>query len=189
MLTELSIKKQPLPDKRRELPDSKITGLYLVPKQIFDRRELGLGYMSRVIKRSAAKAVKSGPSRESQRASPLPRFIGSSPSRLRSLLRGPQWVHEIKRLSHGRAHLPWPGATSLSDGARLDRQISKLHRGAREPERVKALISTANSTRRRRRIAEPREHPGCDRQRARARLVYNARNVCACVGGPITDVS
>ena len=30
MLTDLSIKKQPLPEKRRELPDGKITGLYLV---------------------------------------------------------------------------------------------------------------------------------------------------------------
>jgi integrase len=30
VLTDLSIKKQPLPEKRRELPDGKITGLYLV---------------------------------------------------------------------------------------------------------------------------------------------------------------
>jgi integrase len=30
MLTDLSIKKQPLPEKRREIPDGKITGLYLV---------------------------------------------------------------------------------------------------------------------------------------------------------------
>ena len=30
MLTDLSIKKQPLPEKRRELADGKITGLYLV---------------------------------------------------------------------------------------------------------------------------------------------------------------
>lgn len=30
MLTDLSIKKQPLPEKRREMPDGKITGLYLV---------------------------------------------------------------------------------------------------------------------------------------------------------------
>ena len=30
MLTDLSIKKQPLPEKRRELPDGKITGLYLI---------------------------------------------------------------------------------------------------------------------------------------------------------------
>jgi integrase len=30
MLTDLSIKKQPLPEKRREIPDGKISGLYLV---------------------------------------------------------------------------------------------------------------------------------------------------------------
>jgi integrase len=30
VLTDLSIKKQPLPEKRREIPDGKITGLYLV---------------------------------------------------------------------------------------------------------------------------------------------------------------
>ena len=30
MLTDLSIKKQRLPEKRREIPDGKITGLYLV---------------------------------------------------------------------------------------------------------------------------------------------------------------
>ena len=30
MLTDLSIKKQPLPERRREVPDGKITGLYLV---------------------------------------------------------------------------------------------------------------------------------------------------------------
>jgi integrase len=30
MLTDLSIKKQPLPERRREIPDGKITGLYLV---------------------------------------------------------------------------------------------------------------------------------------------------------------
>jgi len=50
--------------------------------------------MSRVVKRSASQAVKSGPSRKGV---PLPQFI---PPQLSKLVEkppsGPQWLHEIK---------------------------------------------------------------------------------------------
>src|ERR1700722_3547381 len=55
--------------------------------------------MSRVVKRSATRAVKSGPSRggRSRSDSPLPRFI--PPQLCQSVEKppsGPQWLHEIK---------------------------------------------------------------------------------------------
>jgi DNA ligase D-like protein (predicted ligase) len=70
--------------------------------------------MSRVVKRSASQAVKTGPSRRSQPNSPLPPFV---PPQLSKLVEtppaGPQWVHEIKldgyrmaaRLDNGRVQL------------------------------------------------------------------------------------
>jgi bifunctional non-homologous end joining protein LigD len=67
--------------------------------------------MSRIVKRSASQAVRSGPSR---RGVPLPRFV---PPQLSQLVEkppsGPQWLHEIKldgyrmaaRIGNGRAQL------------------------------------------------------------------------------------
>jgi hypothetical protein len=55
--------------------------------------------MSRVVKRSAMRAVKSDPSRQgrSQSASPLPRFIPPQLSQpVEKPPSGPQWLHEIK---------------------------------------------------------------------------------------------
>jgi hypothetical protein len=86
---------------------------------------------SRVVKRSAAPAVKTDPSR---RGVSLPTFV---PPQLSQPVQkppwGPQWLHEIKldgfrvaaRLDHGRA-------TPDSDWARLDKQILKRHRSARD---------------------------------------------------------
>jgi bifunctional non-homologous end joining protein LigD len=70
--------------------------------------------MSRVVKRSNSQAVKSGPSRRSQSALPLPRFIPPQLSQpVEKPPSGPQWLHEIKldgfrmaaRIDHGRAQL------------------------------------------------------------------------------------
>src|SRR6476661_10980189 len=72
--------------------------------------------MSRVVKRSATRAVKSGPSRggRSQSDSPLPRFIPPQLSQpVEKPPSGPQWLHEIEldgfrmaaRIDHGRAQL------------------------------------------------------------------------------------
>ena len=67
--------------------------------------------MSRVVKGSASRAVKSGPSR---RGSPLPRFIPPQLSQpVEKPPSGPRWLHEIKldgfrmaaRIDHGRAQL------------------------------------------------------------------------------------
>ena len=67
--------------------------------------------MSRVVKRSASQAVKSGPSRE---ACPLPRFVPPQFSQpVEKPPSGPQWLHEIKldgyrmaaRIDDGRAQL------------------------------------------------------------------------------------
>src|SRR6201993_4459576 len=70
--------------------------------------------MSRVVKRSASEAVKTGPSRHSRPNSPLPLFV---PPQLSQLVEkppsGPQWVHEIKldgfrmaaRIDNGRVQL------------------------------------------------------------------------------------
>ena len=72
---------------------------------------LALSSMSRVVKRSASPAVKSGPSR---RGSPLPRFIPPQLSQpVEKPPSGPRWLHEIKldgfrmaaRIDHGRAQL------------------------------------------------------------------------------------
>jgi DNA ligase D-like protein (predicted ligase) len=54
--------------------------------------------MVRVVKRSAAEAIKSGPSRRRQdAASPLPRWIPPQLCRLVEIApSGPQWLHEIK---------------------------------------------------------------------------------------------
>jgi bifunctional non-homologous end joining protein LigD len=72
--------------------------------------------MSRVAKRSASQALKSGLSHRGQKPSdsPLPRFI--SPQLSQPVAKppsGPQWLHEIKldgfrmaaRIGHGRAQL------------------------------------------------------------------------------------
>jgi bifunctional non-homologous end joining protein LigD len=72
--------------------------------------------MSRVVKRSASRAVKSGPSRRGRRRSesPLPGFIPPQLSQpVEKPPSGPQWIHEIKldgfriaaRIDHGRAQL------------------------------------------------------------------------------------
>ena len=67
--------------------------------------------MSRVVKRSASQAVKSGPSR---RGAPLPHFIPPQLSQpVEKPPSGPQWVHEIKldgyrmaaRIDNGRVQL------------------------------------------------------------------------------------
>ena len=84
--------------------------------------------MSRVVKRSASQAVKSGPSR---RGVPLPRFV---PPQLSQLVEkppsGPQWLHEIKldgyrmaaRFGQGRVQLltrtGWTGATNIQAPSR-----------------------------------------------------------------------
>jgi bifunctional non-homologous end joining protein LigD len=68
----------------------------------------------RVAKRSASRAVKSGPSRGGQKGSPLPAFIAPQLSQqVEKPASGPQWLHEIKldgyrtgaRIDNGRAHL------------------------------------------------------------------------------------
>ena len=95
--------------------------------------------MSHDFERSASQAVKSGSSRrgKSRRNSPLPTFIGPQLSQpVEKPPSGPQWLHEIKldgyrmaaRIDNGRVQL------LTSDRPRLDRQISKRHRSAREPE-------------------------------------------------------
>jgi ATP-dependent DNA ligase len=70
--------------------------------------------MSRIIKRSASQAVKTGPSRRSQPNSPLPQFVPPQLSKLVAVPpSGPQWLHEIKldgyrmgaRIDNGRVHL------------------------------------------------------------------------------------
>jgi ATP-dependent DNA ligase len=72
--------------------------------------------MSRLVKRSASEAVKSGPSRGgmSRRDSPLPRFIPPQLSQpVEKAPSGPQWLHEIKldgfrmaaRIDDGRVQL------------------------------------------------------------------------------------
>ena len=110
--------------------------------------------MSRVVKRSALRP--SSPVRRAG-ASPLrASFLPSFPSRSRSLRLGLNGCHEIKlngfrmpaRIDHGRAQF------LTSNRARLDRQISKRHRGAREPEREDCLSRRRTLRRRRRRIAE-----------------------------------
>jgi bifunctional non-homologous end joining protein LigD len=67
--------------------------------------------MSRVVKRSASQAVKSGRSR---RDAPLPEFVSPQLSRpVETPPSGPQWVHEIKldgyrmaaRIENGQAQL------------------------------------------------------------------------------------
>ena len=91
--------------------------------------------MSRLAKRLASQAVKSGPSR---RGVPLPRFVRPQLSRpVDNPPSGPQWLHEIKldgyrmaaRIDDGRGQL------LISNRARLDRQISERHRSARKSER------------------------------------------------------
>jgi bifunctional non-homologous end joining protein LigD len=53
--------------------------------------------MSRIVKRSTLQAAKSGPSRRSQSASPLPCFILPQLSQpVEKPPSGPQWLHEIK---------------------------------------------------------------------------------------------
>jgi DNA ligase D-like protein (predicted ligase) len=70
--------------------------------------------MPRVVKRSASGAVKSGPPRRGEGASPLPAFIPPQLSQpVEKPPAGPQWVHEIKldgfrmaaRIDQGRARL------------------------------------------------------------------------------------
>jgi ATP-dependent DNA ligase len=72
--------------------------------------------MSRIVKRSASQAVKSGPSRRGRSRSdaPLPRFIPPQLSQpVDKAPAGPQWLHEIKldgfrmaaRIDNGRAQL------------------------------------------------------------------------------------
>jgi bifunctional non-homologous end joining protein LigD len=76
--------------------------------------------MSRVVKRSASQAVKSGRSR---RDSTLPRFISPQLSKpVEKPPSGPQWLHEIKldgyrmaaRIDNGHVQLlTGPGSTGL----------------------------------------------------------------------------
>ena len=96
--------------------------------------------MSRVVKRSASRAVK--PSR-SRRDAPLPQFVPPQLSRpVEEPPSGPQWLHEIKldgyrmaaRIDNGRVQL------LTSDRARLDRQIPKRHRSSGEPEHQDRLF-------------------------------------------------
>jgi bifunctional non-homologous end joining protein LigD len=70
--------------------------------------------MSRIVKRSASQAIKFGPLRGGQKASPLPHFISPQLSQpVEKPPSGPQWLHEIKldgfrmaaRIDHGRAQL------------------------------------------------------------------------------------
>jgi bifunctional non-homologous end joining protein LigD len=70
--------------------------------------------MSRVVKRSASRPVKAGPSRRSRPNSPLPLFVPPQLSQpIEKAPTGPQWVHEIKlygfrmsaRIDNGRAQL------------------------------------------------------------------------------------
>jgi bifunctional non-homologous end joining protein LigD len=70
--------------------------------------------MSRVVKRLAAQAGKSGPSRGRRSDSPLPRFIPPQLSQpVEKPPSGPQWLHEIKldgfrmaaRIDHGGVQL------------------------------------------------------------------------------------
>ena len=95
--------------------------------------------MPRVVKRSASQAAKSGPSR---RSATLPRFVTPQLSQpVEKPPSGPQWLHEIKldgyrmaaRIDNGRVQL------LTLDRPRLDRQISKRRRSAREPERQDRL--------------------------------------------------
>jgi ATP-dependent DNA ligase len=77
---------------------------------------LGFVFMSRVVKRSALRAIKAGPSlaARSRSASPLPKFIPPQLSQpVEQPPSGPQWLHEIKldgyrmaaRIDNGRAQL------------------------------------------------------------------------------------
>jgi bifunctional non-homologous end joining protein LigD len=70
--------------------------------------------MSRVVKRSASRPVKAGPSRRSRPNSPLPLFVPPQLSQpIEKAPTGPQWVHEIKldgfrmaaRIDNGRVQL------------------------------------------------------------------------------------
>ena len=135
MLTELSDKKTAATDKQHELPDSKITGLYLVPKQIFDRREVGPGLhvsvSSSVQRRRPSSLVHGAGTKEPRRCRAS--SVGSSPSRFRASFEGRDGLHGMKldgfrmaaRISHGLAHFSLgrgsTGPTNIQASSRRSR--------------------------------------------------------------------
>ena len=109
--------------------------------------------MSRVVKRSALR-----PTSPVRRAGASPSALHSSPAfpvgREASGWASMAARNKTGRVSHARTHRPRPRAARNSNRARLDRQISKGHRGAREPEREDCRSRRRTLRRRRRRIAE-----------------------------------
>src|SRR6202521_899750 len=94
----------------------------------------GFVFMSRVVKRSAARAVKTSEPRGRQNAtSPLPRWIPPQLCQpVENAPSGPQWLHEIKldgfrmsaRISGGRAQLLT--RTGLDWGDKYPRVVAAL---------------------------------------------------------------
>ena len=114
MLTELSIKKQPLPTSGANCRIARSRGFISFPSKYSIAASWAWAtclVSSSVQRRRPSSLVHRAEAKEPRRCRAS--SVGSSPSRLRSLLRGPQWVHEIKldgfrmaaRIYHGRAQL------------------------------------------------------------------------------------
>jgi hypothetical protein len=94
--------------------------------------------MSRVVKRSASQAIKSGLSR---RGVPLSAIHSSQsfPSGREATIGASVAARDKLDGYRMVARIEWSGATPNSHRARLDRQVPKRHSRAREPEREDRL--------------------------------------------------